>query len=61
MKNKLRKQAKSDFEKHSFQAMNNAVFGKTIENMRKESPIKLVTTDKKRKKLVSERSYHTTK
>ena len=40
--------------------MNNAVFGKTMENVRKESAIKLVTTDKKRKKLVSERSYHTT-
>ena len=60
MKNKLRKQAKRDFEKHSFQTMNNAVFGKTMENVRKESAIKLVTTDKKRKKLVSERSYHTT-
>ena len=39
--------------------MNNAVFGKTLENIRKHRNIKIVTTDKKRKKLVSERNYHT--
>ena len=39
--------------------MNNAVFGKTIENIRKHRNIKLVTTDKKRSKLVSEPNYHT--
>ena len=36
--------------------MNNSVFGKTMENIR---DIKLVTTDKKRSKLVSEPNYHT--
>ena len=39
--------------------MNNAVFGKTMENIRKHRNIKLVTTDKKRSKLVSEPNYHT--
>ena len=39
--------------------MNNAVFGKTMENIRKHRDIKLVTTDKKRSKLVSEPNYHT--
>ena len=39
--------------------MNNAVFGKTMENVRKHRDIKLVTTDKKRSKLVPERNYHT--
>ena len=39
--------------------MNNSVFGKTMENIRKHRDIKLVTTDKKRSKLVSERNYHT--
>ena len=39
--------------------MNNAVFGKTMENIRKHRNIKLVTTDKKRNKLVSEPNYHT--
>ena len=41
--------------------MNNSVFGKTIGNMRKHRDIKLVTTDEKRNKLVSEPNYHTTK
>ena len=39
--------------------MSNAVFGKTMENVRKHRDIKLVTTDKKRSKLVSEPNYHT--
>ena len=39
--------------------MNNSVFGKTIENVRKHRDIKLATTDKKRSKLVSEPNYHT--
>ena len=41
--------------------MNNSVFGKTMENVRKHRNIKLVTTDQKRNKLVSEPNYHTTK
>ena len=41
--------------------MNNSVFGKTMENVRKHRDIKLVTTEERRTKLVSEPSYHTTK
>ena len=59
MDTELRKIAKNDFEKDFFKFMNNAVFGKTMENVRKHRDIKLVTTDKKRSKLVSEPNYHT--
>ena len=60
MNTELRKLARNDFEKDLFKLMNNSVFGKTMENIRKHREIKLVTTDKKRSKLVSERNYHTT-
>ena len=41
--------------------MNNSVFGKTMENVRNHSGIKLATSDKKRKRLVSEPNYHSHK
>ena len=59
MNTKLRKLANNDFEKDLFKLTNNSVFGKTMENIRKYRYIKLVTTDKKRSKLVSEPNYHT--
>ena len=59
MNTELRKAAKNDFEKDLFKLMNNSVFGKTIENIRKHKDKKLVMTDKKRSKLVSEPDYHT--
>ena len=55
------KQAKNDFEKDFFKLMNNADFGKTMENVRKHRYIKLVTTVKRINQLVSEPNYHTTK
>ena len=58
MNTELRKLAKDDFEKDLFKLMNNTVFEKTMENIRKRRDIKLVTTDKKNK-LVSEPNYHT--
>ena len=58
MNTELRKFAKNDFEKGLFKLMNNLVFRKTMENIRKHRDIKLVTTDKKRSKLVSEPNYH---
>ena len=61
MNTKLRKETKNEFEKHFFKLMNNSVFRKTMENVRKHRNIKLVTTEEKRIKLVSEPNYHTFK
>ena len=41
--------------------MNNAVFGKTVKNVRKYRDIELVTTERRRNYLVSEPNYYTTK
>ena len=59
MNTELRKLSRNDFEKDLFKLMNNSVFGKTMENIRKHRDIKLVTTNRKRSKLVSEPNYHT--
>ena len=61
MNKKLRKDARIEFEKDLFKLMNNSFFGKTVENGRKHRDIKLVTTEEKRTKLVSEPNCHTTK
>ena len=41
--------------------MNNAVFGKKMENIRKQRDIKSITTDKRGTRLASKPNYHTTK
>ena len=61
MNTEYRMNAKNYFDKVFFKQMNNAVFGKTMENVRKHGDIKLVTNDIKGNKLVSEPNYHTAK
>ena len=63
MNTELRTEAKKikKIEIDFFKLMNNYVFGKTMENVRNHGDIKLVTSDKIRKRLVSELNYHSHK
>ena len=53
----LRKEAKNSFEKDFFKSMNNSVFGKTIENIRKRQNVILVDDRKKALKLTSKPNF----
>ena len=54
----LRTAAKTDFEKDFFKLMNNSVFGKTMENIRKRVNIKLVTNKEKGEKLSAKPNFN---
>ena len=61
MNTKLKQKAKNNFEKDFCKLINNAVFAKNMENMRKHRNVKVAPTERRRYYLVSEPNYHTTK
>ena len=53
----LRAKAKNEFEKEFFKLMNNSVYGKTIESLRKRVNISLINSKKKAKKLIAKPNF----
>ena len=61
MNTELRKKLQNEFEQNLFKLINNSVFLKTMKNVRNRRDSKLVTSDKRRTRLVSEPNYHSYK
>ena len=61
MNTDIRKKTKIDFEKYLFKLMNNAVLGRSMENVIKHRDIKLVTRERRRSFFASKPNYYNTK
>ena len=61
IKIELKTKRKNDFKKNFFKLMNSSVFGKILDNVRKQRGIKLAATEKRRNYLMSHPNYHSTK
>ena len=61
MNTELRTNAKNNFEKDHYKLMNNAVFGKTMENIRNRVNVKLVNNEEKARKLIAKPNYKSCK
>ena len=61
MNTQLRKKAENIYEKDFFKLMNNAVFKKTMKNVRNHRNIKLLSKEKRRNYLVLQPNNHTKK
>ena len=59
MNTELKNNAKTILENSFFTLMNNELFGKTMENVRKHRDINLATIRERKIYLVSEPNYHT--
>ena len=60
MNNKSKTKTKTNLEKQIFQRLHNSVFENTMESIRKNRDMRLITTDKRRIYLLSQTSYHIT-
>jgi hypothetical protein len=58
---KRRKEAKSNFGKNYFKLINNGIYGKTMENVRKHQHVKLVTSKKRFRQFVAKPTFRSFK